>query len=92
MKTSAIIVATVAATLAVAALAAGVFIHSGAYDIGADSHHTKPVHALMQTLRERSIERRAKDIVARAPPDEDMEMDMTGHDHDHGETEHQHEN
>jgi mono/diheme cytochrome c family protein len=195
MKTSAIIVATVAATLAVAALAAGVFIRSGVYDIGADSHHTKPVHALMQTLRERSIERRAKDIVvpnlddpqlilkgagqyaamctgchlapgmaenemrpglypkppqlakfrpdpreafwvikhgikmsampawgsshddatiwsmvaflqklpdmtpaqykdivARAPPDEDMEMDMTGHDHDHGETEHHHEN
>jgi mono/diheme cytochrome c family protein len=33
-----------------------------------------------------------KDIVARAPPDEDMEMDMTGHDHGHGETEHHHEN
>jgi hypothetical protein len=30
-----------------------------------------------------------KDIVAKAPPDEDMEMDTTGH--DHGETEHHHD-
>jgi mono/diheme cytochrome c family protein len=63
MKTSATIATTVVATLVVAALAAGVFIHSGLYDIGADSPHTKPVYTLMQTLRERSIEHHAKDVV-----------------------------
>jgi mono/diheme cytochrome c family protein len=39
------------------------FVGSGVYNIGADDHHTKPVYALMQTLRERSIEHHAKDIV-----------------------------
>ena len=41
----------------------GAFVWSGVYDIGADAHHTKPVYALMQALRERSIEHHAKDIV-----------------------------
>ena len=41
----------------------GAFVWSGVYNIGADDHHTKPVHALMQALRERSIEHHAKDIV-----------------------------
>jgi len=48
------------AVLSVAAVAgfAG-FVWSGAYDVGADSPHTRPVHALLQTIRGRSIETRA---------------------------------
>ncbi|KZC40550.1 MULTISPECIES: c-type cytochrome [Rhodanobacter] len=41
----------------------GAFVWSGVYDIGADAHHTKPVYALMQALRERSIDHHAKDVV-----------------------------
>src|SRR5687768_1144959 len=42
-----------------AALAAG-FLWSGMYDIGADDHHTRPVYAALETLRDRSIATRAK--------------------------------
>jgi mono/diheme cytochrome c family protein len=38
------------------------FVYSGMYNIGADDPHSKPVLALMHTLRERSIEARAQDI------------------------------
>ena len=51
--------------LAFAALlaAAAVFIWSGAYDIAADAPHTRPVHSLLQSLRERSIAARTADLV-----------------------------
>jgi len=62
MKTSTTIVATVVGVLVVATVAAGTFVYSGVYNIGADDHHTRPVQALLQTLRERSIERRAQGI------------------------------
>ena len=42
-----------------AVVAAAGFVWSGVYDIGADDRHTRPVHALLQALRERSIEVRA---------------------------------
>lgn len=45
---------------------AGGFIWSGLYNIGADDIHTRPVYALLETLRERSIEVRAKQL---QPPD-----------------------
>jgi mono/diheme cytochrome c family protein len=48
--------------LLVAAFAAGLFVWSGVYDIGADNRHTRPVHAVLQTLRERSIERHARHL------------------------------
>jgi mono/diheme cytochrome c family protein len=38
------------------------FVDSGMYNIGADDHHSKPVLALMHTLRERSIAAHAQDI------------------------------
>lgn len=38
------------------------FIYSGLYPIGADDQHTKPVHWALETLRERSIARRIKQI------------------------------
>jgi cytochrome c553 len=53
-----------AAAAAHAALAIGgaLFIESGYYDIGADDHHTKVVLSLIQHLRDRSIDVRARQI------------------------------
>ena len=42
-------------TLLLLAVGAAAFVWSGRYDIGADAPHTRPVFALMQALRERSI-------------------------------------
>ena len=53
---------TVVAVLAILAAGAGVFVYSGLYNIGADDHHTRPVFALLQTLRDRSIRMRSRDI------------------------------
>jgi hypothetical protein len=55
-------VITVAVTLGVLAIGAGVFAYSGLYNIGADDHHTKPVFAVLQTLRDRSIHVRSEDL------------------------------
>jgi ketosteroid isomerase-like protein len=57
------LIVTLAVFCAIVAAGVGVFVWSGVYNIGADEHHTRPVYALMQALRERSIERHAKDIV-----------------------------
>ena len=46
----------------VALLAAASFVLSGVYNVGADDAHTRPVHLLLQTLRERSIEQRARGL------------------------------
>ena len=67
---------TVAVVLGVSALGAGIFVYSGIYNIGADDHHTKPVFAVLQTLRDRSIHRRSKDI---AVPDlQDPQLILKG--------------
>ena len=52
----------IACSVAAAAIGAAAFVSSGAYDIGADDHHTKPVTAIIETLRERSISARADSI------------------------------
>ena len=49
-------------TLLVLVLGAGVFVWSGFYNPGADSPHWKITYALMQTTRERSVERHAAAI------------------------------
>ncbi|EIM00244.1 c-type cytochrome [Rhodanobacter denitrificans] len=54
---------TVVILCVVAIAGVGAFVGSGVYNIGADAHHTKPVYALMQALRQRSIAHHAKDIV-----------------------------
>lgn len=54
---------------AAAAIAAGAFIGSGLYNIGADDHHTRLVSALIEILRDRSIGVRAASI--EPPPLED---------------------
>ena len=67
---------TVVAVLAILAAGAGVFVYSGLYNIGADDHHTKPVFALLQTLRDRSIQLRSRDI---AVPDlQDPQLILKG--------------
>jgi mono/diheme cytochrome c family protein len=43
---------------------AGAFIYTGVYNIGADAPHSRFVYGLLQQLRERSIERNARGIVA----------------------------
>lgn len=40
----------------------GAILHAGLYDIGADTPHTKPVYWAIQTLRDRSITVRARNI------------------------------
>src|SRR6476619_340533 len=55
------------ALLAVALLvligAAAVGIYAGLYNIAADVPHTQPVYWLLETVRDRSVEARARDIV-----------------------------
>ena len=46
----------------VAVVAVAGFVYSGIYNVGADDHHTRPVYALMESLRERSIEVRASQL------------------------------
>lgn len=59
----------VAATLAVLAGGAALFVVSGIYDIGADDHHTALVTALIGELRDRSIAVRAQPLAAAEPAD-----------------------
>lgn len=46
----------------VAVVGVGGFVYSGWYQIGADVPHTTPVHWVLETLRERAIDRAARDI------------------------------
>ena len=67
---------TVLITLGVLALGAGAFVCSGLYNIGADDHHTKPVFAIMQTLRERSIRARSAELTV--PNLDDSQLILKG--------------
>jgi hypothetical protein len=60
-----VIVAFIAAGL-------GIFVYSGIYNIGADDHHSKLVFAMLQTLRDRSIELRSAEL--RVPNLDDPEL------------------
>jgi mono/diheme cytochrome c family protein len=58
--------------LTLAALAIGgaaAFVGSGVYDIGADDHHTKLTLAMIEQLRERSIEARIRGLEIRTVAD-----------------------
>ena len=44
----------------IAVVAMAGFVWSGVYNVGADDHHTRPVYALMESMRKRSIEVRAR--------------------------------
>lgn len=62
MKTSSGILKPILVILVLFGLGAGLFIWSGIYNIGADDPHTKVTYALLETLRERSIESRASKL------------------------------
>ena len=69
-------VLTVLVLLAVLLAGLAAFVYSGLYDIGADTPHTRPGFAAMQTLRERSIQRRAAGIAV--PGREDPQLILKG--------------
>jgi mono/diheme cytochrome c family protein len=56
----------VAIAAAAVLLFGALLVYFGAYDIAADAPHTRPVYALLDNLRDRSIAVRARDIVAPA--------------------------
>jgi cytochrome c553 len=56
------LILVVIGTLCLLAIGAGIFVESGVYDIGADDHHIKPVFAVIEQLRNRSIEVRASSV------------------------------
>jgi mono/diheme cytochrome c family protein len=70
---------TVVIVLAILVTGAGVFIYSGLYNLGADAHHSQPVLALMQILRDRSVHVHSKDI--KVPDLEDPEQILKGAGH-----------
>jgi len=52
------------------------FVYSGTYPVGADVPHTKFTHWLLETLRDRSIERVSGDI--QVPPLDDPDLLLSG--------------
>ncbi|WP_064504855.1 c-type cytochrome [Frateuria defendens] len=62
MKQATRYLVTAVATLAALALGLVLYAYSGLYGIGADDPHTRPVAALLETLRERAIHTRAAGI------------------------------
>lgn len=67
--------AIIQSVIVVGAIWAG-YLLSGVYPVGADVPHTRPVLWLLQTLRERSIERASRDIVV--PPLDDPQLLLSG--------------
>lgn len=61
---------------ALAILGGVAFIYSGVYPVGADDHHTAPVHWALETLRKRSIAAQSADI--KVPPLDDPQMLLSG--------------
>jgi len=68
MKPFTVVIATTIVVIIVAIAGVYAYAWSGLYDIGADSHHSRPVAALIGSLRNHSIDRRAKDLT---PPNLD---------------------
>lgn len=67
--------AIITSAILVGAVGAG-YLFSGLYPVGADVPHTRPVLWLLQTLRERSIERASRDIAV--PPLDDPQSLLSG--------------
>jgi mono/diheme cytochrome c family protein len=64
MRTLATVAITTAALLTALAAGAAVLVGSGVYNIGADDHHTQPVFAMIEALREHSIDARSRTLAA----------------------------
>ncbi len=67
---------TVLVVLIVLAVGATVFVYSGFYNIGADNHHTKPVFAVLEVMRNRSIHIRS--VALKAPDLGDPQLILKG--------------
>lgn len=76
MKRFTTAITAVVTLIAMGITGVGVFVYSGIYNIGADDPHTRPVHALIQTLRERSIQRHAQDL--KVPNLDDPQLILKG--------------
>ena len=79
MNRVAVVVAAVVVWSVLALVAAGLFVYSGVYDIGADAHHTQPVAKVLQILRERSIGARAQDLAVPKLDDPQRVLEGAGH-------------
>nr|WP_295379084.1 cytochrome c [Pseudoxanthomonas sp.] len=62
MKRPNTILLFLAGTLAIVAIAGAAVVYSGTYNVAADAPHTRPVYALLETARQRSIAVRADDL------------------------------
>lgn len=62
MKTITIAALTIGALAVVAAAGGAAVMYSGAYSVAADEPHTRPVYALLDLVRERSIATRANEL------------------------------
>ncbi|WP_226469471.1 c-type cytochrome [Luteimonas panaciterrae] len=62
MKTITIAALTIGALAVVAAAGGAAVMYSGAYNVAADEPHTRPVYALLDLARERSIATRANEL------------------------------
>ena len=69
----------IALALIVAVAAVLGFVWSGLYDIGADVPHTRLVASMVETLRERSIETRARSVVVPDLKDPQVILSGAGH-------------
>ena len=64
--------------VAILAVGLGIFVYSGVYNIGADDPHSKPVFAIVKTLRDRSIESRAAKLSVPNLDDPDLILKGAG--------------
>ena len=76
MKRHAEEVLVAVSVLLVIAIALGMYARSGLYDIGADDHHWAVTYDILQSVRDRSIRERSKDL--RPPSLEDPQLVSEG--------------
>ncbi|HEX7324130.1 MAG TPA: cytochrome c [Rhodanobacteraceae bacterium] len=69
-------IVVVVAVLIAIAIGFGIYAWSGAYNIGADAHHTRPVFALMTLVRDRSLNAHAAGI--KVPNLDDRQLILKG--------------
>ncbi|HWW21071.1 MAG TPA: cytochrome c [Steroidobacteraceae bacterium] len=74
MRTLATVAVTLVSSLAALGAGAAVFVTSGAYNIGADDHHTTAVFAMIEELRQRSIDVRSRTLAVPPNLDDDARI------------------